>query len=536
MKSALPDTILFNGVVHTLDDGCPRADALAVSGNRIMAVGGRDVLALAGRSTRRIDLGGRAVLPGFVDTHFHFYEWAMNLDSIDFSGVSTFGGMMAAIREKAAVLPEGQWILGNGFNESEWPENRMPTRHDLDRAAGDHPVCIWRCDLHLAVASSLALHAAGIAAGTPNPPDGIIERDMAGEPTGVLKELAPELIRKAVPPMADHQRYDNMKTAIKRAHSLGLTGVHDIRLMGGADGKGALQLWQRLHRNGDLLLRCHVALPGEMTDQAADLGLMTGFGDDRLRIGHLKFFADGGMGARTAWVTEKYLDAETGMPLTPIREIEDRVITADRAGLACMVHAVGDRAAAEVIAMYERIGRLNRSQCVVPHRIEHLQMILPADLKRLSRLTGVAASCHPNNLSLDISMIDQCAGERGRLAYNLRGIVDTGIPVMLGSDAPVADPNPMAGIYSAVTRKRMNRTPETGWYPENALSVRQAVKGYTLTPAAVMGQGRDLGSLAPGKLADMVVTDRDPFSVPPDELADITAVMTLFDGSVVYER
>ncbi|WP_027362589.1 amidohydrolase [Desulfospira joergensenii] len=531
-----PDLIFYNGTFQPPDNPGKEPTALAVTGRRITALGGdRELLALAGSSTRRLDLGGRLVLPGFCDSHFHFYEWAVNYDSINFADTRNFGGMEKAIQEKARDLGPGQWVLGQGFNESEWPENRMPNRVDLDRIAPDNPVCIWRCDCHLAVANSSALALAGINENYPDPEGGVIERDEAGKPNGVLKELAPNLIREAIPALPESRLMDNMEKAMAHAHSLGLTCVHDVRLMGGMDGADALKTWQSLHARGRLRMRCHVALPGEMTDQAIALGLCTGFGDDLLKIGHLKFFADGGMGARTGWMTEKYLDAEFGMPLTPIEEIKDGVTRADRAGLSCMVHAIGDRACQEVISIFEGVEQAGESRCRVPHRIEHVQMILPRDLDRLGRLKNLAVSCQPNNLSLDISMIDQCAGPRGKYAYALKSILNTGIPMMLSSDAPVADPNPFAGIYSAVTRKRMNKTPEGGWYPEQCLDIGDAVKAYTLTPALASGTGHDLGSISVGKLADLVITDRNIFDIEADEIAGTKPALTLFNGEVVYE-
>jgi hypothetical protein len=537
MMAATPDLILYNGTLHTLDETLPFATAVAVTGNQISALGtDREMLGLAGPDTHTKDLTKRLVLPGFCDTHFHFYEWALNYDSIDFSKITRFSGMERAIREKAAKVGPGQWVLGQGFNESEWPENKMPDRWDLDLLAPDNPVCIWRCDLHLAVANSLALGLACIDKQTNTPHEGVIVRDASGFPTGVLKELAPNLIREVIPPLPEPTLLANMEKAMVHAHSLGLTGVHDIRLMGGEEGARAFKIWQTLERTGKLNLRCHVALPGEMTDEAISLGIQSGFGNDRLRIGHLKFFSDGGMGARTGWLTEKYLDADYGLPLTPVKEIEAAVMKADRAGLACMVHAIGDRACQEIIAMFARVEHQGQSRCKIPHRLEHLQMILPEDLERLSRLENLAVSCQPNNLSLDISMIDQCVGPRGKYAYNLKSILNTGVPMCLSSDAPVADPNPFAGIYSAVTRKRMNKTPEGGWYPEQALGVAEAVRAYTLTPAEASGCDQALGSITPGKLADLVVADQNIFEISPDTIAETKICLTLFDGKIVYER
>lgn len=530
-----PDLIVYNGNVHTLDTRMPRASALAVTGSRFLAVGtDREILGLAGPETRKIDLAQQLVLPGFWDTHYHFFEWAKNLNSLELAGLQSFKALEGMIQSRATQEPCGTWILGQGFNEAEWPENRIPDRHDLDRAAPDHPLCIWRCDCHLAVANSRALALAGIEKARTYPDGYVVETDSQGNPNGILKELALNLISEQVPKPTPSQLMEKMTEAQARVHKLGITGIHDIRLMGGEDGAESMAAWQSFHLAGRLALRCYVSLPGESIDQACDLGLTTGFGDDRLAVGWVKFFADGGMGARTGWMTEPYLDADHGLPLTPVDDILRGVTKADRAGLSCMVHAIGDRACREMISVFEQVEKKNQSRCRLPHRLEHIQMILPDDLARMSRLKNLAASCQPNNLSLDIAMIDQCVGPRGRYAYALKPIADTGLPLMLSSDAPVADPNPFAGIYSAVTRKKMNKMPENGWYPENRISVAQAVRAYTLTPAMVSGRDRDLGSISPGKLADFVVADQDIFSVRPDDLAQTRVMMTVFNGEVVY--
>ncbi|MEN8212148.1 MAG: amidohydrolase [Thermodesulfobacteriota bacterium] len=535
MKSA--DLILHNGNIQTQDDLVLKASAVAISGNRILDIGSdKKILSLASKNTSIIDLEQKLVLPGFIDTHFHFYEWALNYDNIDFSRTLSFKEMEETIAKKALELGRGKWVLGQGFNESDWPENRMPERADLDRAAHDNPVCIWRSDLHLCVANSMALELAGIDSSSHDPEEGKIAKDTSGNPTGVLRELASNLIRDVLPGLSKKAVLDNMEKAIKDAHSLGLTSIHDIRLMGGLDGADALKAWQDLRADNRLNIRCHVALPGEMTAQAVDLGLCTGFGDEILKIGFLKFFSDGGMGARTAWVTEKYLDAEYGMALTAVKDIEKAAKKADQAGLSVMVHAVGDRAGKEIIEMFKRVESKDKSQCRIPHRIEHLQMILPEDLEKLSTLKNITVSCQPNNLSIDISMIDACAGPRGKYAYNLKNILNTDIPLMLSSDAPVADPNPFAGIYSAVTRQRMNHTPKGGWYMEQALDVAQAVKGYTITPAMATGMGDSLGSIIKGKFADLIVLDQDIYKIDSGKIADTKVDLTVFNGDIVHER
>ncbi len=536
MKSSA-DLILFNGSIHTQDPAAPKAQAIAVKGSRILNIGPDEkIMGLKTSQTNMIDLDKRLVLPGFIDTHFHFYEWAVNYNSIDFSKTPSFSRMQEQVAEKASHLGKNRWILGQGLNESDWSENRLPDRNDLDKVAPDNPVCIWRCDLHLAVANSLGLKLAGIDKTSQNPKDGVIVKDAAANPTGVLKEFAPDLIRAVVPELDEPTLLSNMRSAMKDAHRLGLTSIHDIRLMGGKEGKTALQAWQRLRQDNILSIRCHVALPGEMTDEAVKLGLMTGLGDDLLKIGHLKFFSDGGMGARTGWMLEPYLDAKMGMPLTSVADIEQAVETADQNGLSAMVHAIGDRANREIIQMFKRIEDKSASRCRVPHRIEHMQMVRPEDLNELSTLKNVVVTCQPNNLSLDISMIDACVGDLGRYTYPIKSIMDTGVTVMLGSDAPVADKNPLAGIYSAVARRRMDFTPRQGWHMHEAISIAEAVKGYTLMPAIGSRMDHMVGSLSPGKFADIVVLDKDIYTLDAESIPSTTVDITIFNGKIVYDR
>ena len=327
-----------------------------------------------------------------------------------------------------------------------------------------------------------------------------------------------------------------MEKGISYLHSLGITTIHDIRLMGGLDGHDSFIAFQKLNEKDKLNIRCHVSLPGENTDKAVALGLRTGFGDNRLKIGHLKFFADGGMGARTAWMIEKYTDADYGMPLTPVEEIENSIFKAEKSGLSVMVHAIGDRANKEIVSMFERIEKKNPFRPKIPHRIEHVQMIRPEDLKRMAELKNIVTSCQPNNLSLDISMIEKSVGEKSKYTYMLKSILDNGIPLILNSDAPVCDPNPFIGMFSAVTRKRLDNTPKNGWYIEQALSVEEAVKGYTITPAIAAGVGNVSGSISKGKFADIIVLDKDIYSINQNLLADTKVELTIFDGKIVYKK
>ena len=541
-NDAAPDLILLNGNICTLDRQKPQAEAIAVKAGRITAVGENDAVdALAGQQTERIVLDGRLVIPGLMDSHFHFYDWAMGRQQLDLAQVNSLDELLDQVAQSAAKLPPEKWILGQGWNESDWPEHTMPRRDHLDAVAPAHPVALWRCDLHLVAVNSTALQLAGIDKTTPDPPDGVIEKDSMGHPTGILRELAPNLIKAVIPAPEADAVVAAMQDGITKLHTLGLTGLHDVRLMGGLEGAPALKAWQLLNEKDKLDLRCWVSLAGERLEEAIALGLRTGLGDERLHIGHLKYFADGGMGARTAWMLESYLDAEFGMPLGSMAELAKKISVAEKAGLAVIVHAIGDRANREVIDVLEEIIE-SRDQTnersfmpsALSHRIEHAQMIRSEDIQRLAKLK-VAVCVQPHNMILDINMIDESVGPLGRHTYAYKEMIDAGIPVLLSSDAPVCDPSPLVGVHAAVTRQRRDGTPAGGWYPEQRISVADALRGYTTMPAAFYGQTRNMGSLTPGKWADMIVLDRDIFQVDPMEIADTQVEMTVFDGRVVYQ-
>ena len=540
-NASVPDLILLNGNIHTMDSQRPQARAIGIREGQIIVVGENEAVAsLAGQNTERIDLNGRLAIPGLMDSHFHFYDWAMGRQQLDLARVNSLDELLDQVAQTAGQLPQEKWILGQGWNESDWPEHTMPRRDHLDAVAPSHPVALWRCDLHLASVNSRGLELAGIDETTPDPPDGVIEKDSAGRPTGILRELAPNLVKSVIPPPSADELVAAMREGIAHLHTLGLTALHDVRLMGGLEGAAALKAWQLLNEKGKLDLRCWVSIAGERLEEAIALGLRTGLGDDRLRIGHVKYFADGGMGARTAWMLEPYLDAGTGMPLGSMSELRRNIEAAEKAGLAVIVHAIGDRANREIINVLEELvesrSKLKTKSFVppaLPHRIEHTQMIRSEDIQRLANIK-VAACVQPHNMILDINMIDESVGERGRWTYAYKEMLDAGIPVLFSSDAPVCDPSPLVGIHAAVTRQRLDGTPEGGWYPEQRISVEDAVRGYTTVPAAFYGQSRKMGTLTPGKRADMIVLDREIFEVDPMENADTRVEMTIFDGRIVY--
>jgi predicted amidohydrolase YtcJ len=541
MKTSFPspDIILFNGTVATQDARQPLAQAVAVGQGRIRAVGNDDaILSLGADGIERIDLDGRLVVPGFIDTHIHFHEWALKRQGVKLDDLTCLEELVERIQNSAQARPAGQWIMGQGWNETDWTAPHMPTRDVLDRAVPDHPVMLWRCDLHLAAANSAALEAAGIDADTPDPPDGRIERDAGGRPTGILRELAINMVRDAMAPPDAEQIRQAYAGATAALHRRGVTGIVDVRLMDDKDGARALQTFQELELSGNLALRSWVSLPGAQLDDIIGLGLRTGFGCDRLRIGHVKFFADGGMGARTAWMIDPFLDAGCGMPLMDMERLAEDVARADAAGLSVMIHAVGDRANRELVNLFaglekvrSRSGRPRPAMC---HRIEHVQMIRPEDADRLGEL-NLALCVTPSNMVLDMNLIDTAVGEKGQWTYAFRRLMDSGAAVMFSSDCPVCDPAPLPAIHAAVTRQRADGSPANGWHAHERIRVQEALAAYTATPAAVH-RATDLGVIAAGYRADLAVLSENILKSNPSRIPDTHVDMTVFDGRIVYRQ
>lgn len=534
----MPTLILFNGKLYTQDSDTPHASAIAMRDGRILAVGSDDeIRALATPDTQEIDLERRRVLPGLTDCHIHFYEWSLLLGGLTLEDATSLDEVLNRVHSAVGQAEPGTWIVGQGWNQDRWPVPSLPSSSDLDKVAPNNPVILWRTDLHLAWTNSLALKAAGIDRNTPDPNMGVIERDESGHPTGILRELAINLVRDVMPPQTDAQTDEAMRKTMAKVHRLGLTGVHDFRIMGGKDGPPALRAWQRLRAENKLDLRAWVMIPGELLDEAITLGLQTGFGDEFLRIGGAKFFSDGATGPRTAWMLEPFNDAGTGLPLTPMNKMAEAITKAHQAGISTAIHAIGDRAVRELLDVFTEVTGEQQAhfKLQVPHRIEHVQHSHPDDLKRLGPL-GLVASVQPLHLTDDMNMIDKACGARARWAYAFRDLLDAGTVLALGSDCPVASPNPFWGIHAAVTRQQRDGTPKGGWQPSQKLSLAEAIWGYTMGAAIASSQENDQGSLTPGKLADLIVLDQDIFEIPAERIHETKVFMTVFDGRIVYQQ
>lgn len=534
-----PDLILFNGIVRTLDAARPQASALAISGERIAAVGGDDEMReLAAPGAEMVDLGGRAVIPGLTDAHIHFEWYALGLADVD-ARTPTKEEALRRVAERAAQTPRGRWIRGYGWQQSAWPGGAFPSAADLDAVAPEHPVFLRAQSGHAGWANSLALRLAGISAGAPDPHGGRILRDQSGEPTGVLLEDAMELVTAAMPEATAEDVAAAMRPAFENAWRAGLTGIHDF------DGRRCFVALQLLKERGELGLRVVKNIPVALLDEAVGLGLRTGFGDDWLRIGNVKVFADGALGPRTAAMIEPY-DGEPdncGIVVTDKEEIYEKASRASANGLAMTVHAIGDKANHDLLDVYEtiRMEEAERnSKLQTPnskslrHRCEHVQLLHPGDYRRLGQLE-VIASMQPIHATSDMRMADQYWGARAAGAYAWRTQLAAGAVLAFGSDCPVEPLNPLYGIHAAVTRRRADGSPgPEGWYPEQRLSVEEAVRGFTWGAAYAAGMEDRLGSLAPGRLADLVVLDRDIYTCAAMDIHAAQVLATMIAGVWKY--
>ena len=520
------DLVLYNGDFHTLNPLQPRVSALAVAAGKIVYAGddagARGLLSPRGEA---VDLRGSCVIPGLVDAHMHLQHYAESLLTVDVE-TPTLEMALARVAERAAQTPRGQWVLGRGWNHNAWG-GEFPTAPQLDRVAPDHPVCLGTKSGHASWVNSQALSVAGIVGETLDPPGGQILRDSQGLPTGILLEGAMELIYRLIPELSLDDLVEAMRQALRLANRAGLTGLHDM------DGTLAFSAEQSLWQNDELPMRILKSIPLGRLEEAISMGLRSGYGNDRLRLGQVKMFADGALGPRTAWMLEGYETApdSTGIPTTPIPLIREAVFKANAAGLGAAIHAIGDRACREVLDIFVEARAANLGP---RNRIEHVQLLHPDDCGRLGAL-GIVASMQPIHATSDMFIAEQHWGARAAGAYALKSQLDHGAVLALGSDCPVEVIDPLAGLHAAVTRRRADGQPEPdGWYPQQRLTVEEAVRGFTWGPAYAAGMEDQLGTLEVGKLADMTILGQDIFRIDPMEILSTPVLGTLVDGLFVW--
>ncbi len=526
------DLAIVNARAWTVSGDLPTAEAVAVRGDRIVAVGSdAEIRRTVGGGTRVIDAGGKLVLPGFNDAHVHFLAGGLYLIGVQLRDAGNEEEFVGLLKDYVSGLPEGQWVTGGCWDHEAWPGQKRPTRWMIDPVTPDNPVLVHRLDGHIALANSLALRLGGVAADTANPPGGQIERDArTGKPTGILIDRAQELVRRAVPEPSDQRRLEAAQAAMRYAASVGVTSVQDMA------SAGDLRLYRQLRAAGRLSTRVYVALTGLTAAMAEVRAQRRGSGDPLLRTGAVKIFADGSLGAGSALLFEPYEDDPSTSGLAMHSEDELCRITeeADAAGLQVLIHAIGDRGTHLALNAFERAARRNGRRGA-RHRVEHAQVVRPEDRPRFAQL-GVIASIQPSHCTDDMRWIEKRLGSRARNAYPFRSLLDAGARISLGTDWFVEPLDPLPSIYAAVTREFPGGGPPGGWYPQEKVSVAQAIEAYTLGSAYAEFQEAQKGSVEAGKLADLVILSRDLFTIPPGEILNTRVEMTILGGQCIYER
>jgi len=513
--------------------GRPLATAIAMKDGRVAAVGSdAEVQAWVGPETRVIHLRGRLVVPGFNDAHVHFLSGGFGLLSVDLRDARDEQDFVRRIAAHVRTLPKGTWIQEGNWDHETWPSKTMPTRALIDAVTPDHPVFVQRLDGHMALANSLALRLAGVTRESRDPEGGTIVRDARGEPTGILKDNAEELVTRAIPEPSREMNLRAARAALREAARVGVTTIQDNSSV------DALRTYQDLRAAGELTARFYVwRYASSALEPLEKAGLRTGLGDEWIRLGALKILSDGSMGSGTAAFFDPYTDdpKTSGLLLYPVPELERLIREADAAGFQLAVHAIGDRANSLVLDAFEKAAAVNPAR-ERRFRIEHAQVVRKADLARYRRL-GVIASIQPSHGIDDMRWAERRIGrERSRDAYNVRSFTEAGIPVAFGTDWFVEPLDPRLGLYAAVTRVRPEGGPPGGWFPEEKIALEDALDLYTRGSAYAEFAEKEKGTLDPGMLADLVVFAADLFRIPAREILTTPVDFTVAGGRVVFDR
>jgi predicted amidohydrolase YtcJ len=537
-------TILFlNGNIYTMEAGQPRAQAMAIDGasGLIMTIGSNDeVRRAATQHSELIDLRGKTVIPGFIDSHIHLISAAYRAHHIDAAGATSEEQAAELVRARAAQTPAGRWVLGGQWDKNLWPGGNFPTKASLDAVSPDHPVALWSKDGHLLWVNSLALQRAGITAATPEPANGAILRDGSGEPTGILQEqAATDMVYRVIEESDPALTRVLARRILEEIHRRGITTIHDIEDM------EALDLFQELRDAGALDVRVRMILPRKMLPTLREQWpAMIAQDDAMISLGGIKIFADGTLGSQTAAMLEGFEGnpGNRGILAIPEQEMDETVRYAAEMGISIAIHAIGDRAAHVALNSIERAqqrlanaGADSEARDIsrLRYRLEHVQLISDADLERMKRL-GVVASVQPFHAVADRDIAERYWGKRARRAYAYHTMQQMGIPLSLGSDAPVETFDPLRILYAATQRRDDSTRQRPPWLPDQALPLDQALWDYTMGAAYAGSEERSKGSLAPGKLGDAVVLRENCFTLPQETLADNGVQATILGGKIVF--
>jgi len=524
------DLVIINANVHTGGLKDMTATSVAVMDDLIIAVGSdSEIRPLIGPATKVIDAKGKTVVPGFNDAHVHFMGVGSQLSSVDLRDAKTPAEFVERIKNFAAKLPKGEWILGGNWDHENWTPNDLPTAAMIDAVTPNNPVFVDRLDGHMSLANSLAMKLAGVTKDTKDVPGGLIVRDAKGNPTGVFKDEAMGYIGKVIPDASFEKNMKFAKAASDYAASLGVTSVQDM------SAGMTVSVYQELHRRGELKTRIYGCSPLGNYSNWKNTGVRAAFGSTWIRVGCLKGFADGSLGSTTAWFFEPYLDdpSTSGLAMD-VAGMQKDALAADKLGMQINIHAIGDRANAETLNIFEKL-RTENGERDRRSRIEHAQHLRMQDIPRFGKL-GVIASMQPTHAIDDgrwaWKRIDE---KRLKGTYAFRSLLDSGAVLAFGTDSPVASLNPLIGIYSAVTRRTLDNKNPDGWIPEQKISVVEAMRAYTYGSAYAEYQEKVKGSIAPGMLADIVILSDDIFSIDPIKIVDAKVLTTIVGGRVVYQ-
>jgi predicted amidohydrolase YtcJ len=530
------DLIVQNAHIWTVDPSRAEAQAVAVLGDRIVAVGStKEIRAWRGPHTQLIDAAGKRLVPGFNDAHVHFVDGGAQLDYVQLNDASSSQEFARRVRERAARSTKGEWMLGGDWDETKWTPAQLPTRELIDAVTPDTPVALDRYDGHMVLANSLALKLAGISAQTPDPDGGLIVRDRAGNPTGALKDAAMDMLYKVIPPMSHELRRRAVLRALGQAAALGVTSVQHMN-----PDYADIAVYAELLDEGKLTARIYAAPLITQVDDQAKLGIHHAFGGPYLRMGAVKAYADGSLGSSTAYFFSPFSDQPDYRGLLsdemhPISLMRDRMMKADAAELQIMTHAIGDAGISAILDIYADIDQAHGSRDR-RWRIEHAQHIAAKDFDRFAQL-HVIASVQPYHAIDDGRWAEARIGhDRASRTYAFRTLLDHGVRLALGTDWNVAPLDPMLTLYAATTRATLDGKNPHGWFPEQKLSVQEALEAYTMGSAYAEFQENEKGSIAPGKLADMVLLSDDILAIDPTRIRDVKVLKTWVGGRLVYSK
>ena len=532
------DLIITHAKVWSVDQAHPSAQAVAVLGDRIVAVGSSaDVDAWRGPHTHVLNAGGKLLLPGFNDAHVHFVMGGEQLESVQLNDATSPEEFAGRIAERAGKTPKEEWVRGGNWDETKWNPATLPTKELIDKLTPNTAVFVVRYDGHMGLANSVALRLAGITAQTPDPPGGVIVRDAQGNPTGILKDAATEYVNRVIPPMSHEQRLRTIRHALAHAASLGVTSIADMNDEY-SDSYADIEAYSELLEQGELTARVYVAPSISDWPDQAKIGLRHAFGSSYLRVGALKGFADGSLGSRTAYFFEPFDDDPSNRGLLraqmqPLSAMRERMMRADASGLQISMHAIGDQAISMVLDLYSEVEK-SHGAGDRRFRIEHAQHMAAKDFDRFRQL-HVIASVQPTHAIDDGRWAETRIGhDRASRTYAFRTFLNHGVRLAFGTDWEVAPLDPMLTIYAAVTRTTLDGKRPGGWFPEQKLTVPEAVEAYTMGSAYAEFQDKEKGSITPGKLADMVLVSDDLFTIAPAKILDVKVLKTIVGGKIVF--